>query len=221
MAAGLAALNQRFGQALRAWARRRQGIDPPDLALESRRIYILPTRAGVIFAVITFVMLLGAMNYNNNLGFALTFLLAAVGIVSIHHCHHNLAQLRISALGAEPVFAGDCWQFRFALSNARPRPRWQMRVSWDGETGENCADLRADGQVVMELPLAAPRRGGGPPASLRWVPGQVPRRGELLSPHGHASGVRRPSRRLRDLRVLPALERRGGPGVARHRDRGV
>lgn len=159
MAAGLAALNQRCGQALRAWAKRRQGIDPPDVELQTRRIYILPTRAGLIFALIAFVMMLGAMNYNNNLGFALTFLLAAVSIVSIHHCHHNLALLRLSALGAEPVFAGDNWQFRFSLQNERPETRWQIRLNWDGDTREVCVDLDGSKQVVQQLRLPAPVRG--------------------------------------------------------------
>lgn len=159
MVAGLAAIHDRFGRALRAWARRRQGIDPPDVELQSRRIYILPTRSGLIFGLITFVMLLGAMNYNNNLGFALTFLIAAVAIVSIHHCHHNLTQLRISSLGAEPVFAGDTWRFRFALQNDRHEARWQLRLSWDGENQEYCADLEDCSRHVVELHLAAVRRG--------------------------------------------------------------
>lgn len=159
MTAGLGALNHRLGQALRAWARRRQGIDPPVIELQTRRIYILPTRAGLIFAVIAFVMLLGAMNYNNNLGFALTFLLVAVSIVSIHHCHHNLAQLSLSALGAEPVFAGDSWQFRFRLQNERPEQRWQIRLSWDGNPREYCVDLDGRATAIVELPITAPGRG--------------------------------------------------------------
>ncbi|HWM27174.1 MAG TPA: hypothetical protein VNQ14_01850, partial [Woeseiaceae bacterium] len=57
------------------WARNRQGIDPPSTRLRSRRIYILPTGVGAIFALMTFAMLLGSMNYNNNLSFLLTFLL--------------------------------------------------------------------------------------------------------------------------------------------------
>lgn len=169
MTAAFAALNDRIGQALRAWARRRQGSDPPDVELQSSRIYILPTRAGLIFAVIAFVMLLGAMNYNNNLGFALTFLLVAVGIVSIHHCHHNLALLRLSALGAEPVFAGDAWQFRFSLQNNRRDARWQLRLNWDGEPENVCTDLQGDAQIIVQLPVAAVRRGLHPVPRLRMA----------------------------------------------------
>ena len=159
MVAGLAALNDRFGRALRAWAKRRQGIDPPDIELQSRRIYILPTRSGLIFGAIVFVMLLGAMNYNNNLGFALTFLLAGVGIVSMHHCHHNLAGLRLLALGAQPVFAGEPLRFRFNLENDSGQARWQLRLSLDGKKSDTCADIDPSIQRICELPNDSPRSG--------------------------------------------------------------
>src|SRR6056297_394300 len=61
------------------WARRRQGADPVPVRLASRRIYILPTGVGVTYGLMTFAMLLGSMNYNNSMGFALTFVLAALG----------------------------------------------------------------------------------------------------------------------------------------------
>ncbi len=134
MAKFLASIGKRMGQRARAWAKRRQGIDPRVVSLQSGRIYILPTRAGVIFGLILFTMLLGAMNYNNNLGFALTFLLAGVGIVSMHHCHHNLAGLKISALGVTPVFAGEYLQFRFVVENPSAQARRQVRLGWDGES---------------------------------------------------------------------------------------
>lgn len=159
MAAGLSALSQGFGRALRAWAHRRQGTDPHDLELLPRRIYILPTRSGLIFALIIFVMLLGAMNYNNNLGFALTFLLAATAVISINHCHYNLARLRLSAMGSEPVFAGEDFHFRFALHNNRDRPRWQVRLGWDRDARTRCIDLAPNAQAIVVLPLRAEHRG--------------------------------------------------------------
>ena len=122
----------RWRKRARAWAAKRQGTDPQRLELESRRVYILPTRAGLIFAVIVFTMLLGAMNYNNNMGFALTFLLAGIGIVSIHHCHHNLTGLLLQAVAASPVFAGDDLRFRFTLENPSRDTRWQLKLGWDG-----------------------------------------------------------------------------------------
>lgn len=146
MAAVLQATATRLGRRARRWARKRQGTDPESLQLESRRIYILPTRAGLIFALIVFVMLLGAMNYSNNMGFALAFFLTGIGIVSIHHCHHNLVGLKLKSLSAMPVFAGDPLQFRFLLHNPGNDTRWQLELGWDGEP-----------PVRIELPPASHR----------------------------------------------------------------
>jgi len=75
------------------WARKRQGTDRPVTELHSRRVYILPTAIGLVFALMAFTMLLGSMNYNNNLSFALTFLLTGLGFVSMHQCQRNLVSV--------------------------------------------------------------------------------------------------------------------------------
>ncbi len=158
MANVLASIGRAIGQRARAWAKRRQGIDPPIVSLQAGRIYILPTRAGVIYGLILFTMLLGAMNYNNNLGFALTFLLAGVGIVSMHHCHHNLAGLKISALGVTPVFAGEYLQFRFVVDNPSAQARWQIRLGWDGESFQ-VSELAGGSREALTLELPTSQRG--------------------------------------------------------------
>jgi hypothetical protein len=53
------------------------GPDGDPVVLHRRRIYILPTALGArLRGMSLFGMLLASMNYNNNMGFALTFLLA-------------------------------------------------------------------------------------------------------------------------------------------------
>lgn len=109
-----------------SWARRRQGGDALSATLERRRIYILPSRFGLAFGATIFAMLLGALNYGSSLSFALTFLLAGLGIVIMRHCHNNLRGTRVRFLNARPVFAGDLAEFRFALSNDAPAARYEI-----------------------------------------------------------------------------------------------
>ena len=158
MNAAVAAIGNRLGRRARAWAWRRQGIDPAHVELESRRIYILPTRAGIIFGLIVFTMLLGSMNYNNNMGIALTFLLAGIGIVSIHHCHRNLLGLVVQFRGVRPVFAGERLQFTFALSNPSAKTRWQIWLGWDGQE-PICEEVPAEDGLPVTLPLPTEIRG--------------------------------------------------------------
>ena len=77
-----------------SWIRRRQGDDVDPVELRRNRIYILPTRSGIAYAAMVFAMLLGGMNYNNNLGLGLTFVLVSLGLVAMHHCHGTLSGLQ-------------------------------------------------------------------------------------------------------------------------------
>ena len=63
-------------------------------------------------------MLLGSFNYNNNLGFLLTFLLGSMAFVSVAHTYKNLAGLTVVPAGAEPVFAGGQAVFKFIVDGA-------------------------------------------------------------------------------------------------------
>ena len=72
-------------------------IAPVDTVLGRRQLYMLPTRHGLLFALVLAVLLLAAINYGNGLAYALTFLLASVAVVSMLHTHRNLHRLRIAA----------------------------------------------------------------------------------------------------------------------------
>jgi uncharacterized protein (DUF58 family) len=140
-----------------AWVRRRQGPDTHTVALHRRRIYILPTRFGVLFAVMVFAMLLGSLNYGASLGFALTFLLAGLGLVLMHHCHNNLLGTEIRFLGAAPVFAGERAEFRLALINRTARPRFEIELVHNAHRAGPVDVL--DASETLELGVDTQRRG--------------------------------------------------------------
>ena len=70
-----------------AWRRRVKGWWEARLPradtheLTQRNVYILPTRAGFMFALTLLTLLLASINYQLNLGYVLTFLLAGSGVV--------------------------------------------------------------------------------------------------------------------------------------------
>ena len=80
----ISSIKARAGDRVQSWARKRQGSDPATTRLRPGRVYILPTGVGMIFGLMAFAMLLGSMNYNNNLSFVLTFILVGLGFVSMH-----------------------------------------------------------------------------------------------------------------------------------------
>ena len=98
--------------------------------LSRRRIYILPTRQGVGFGAMLLVVLLGSANYNNGLGYALSFLLASLGLISLVHTYRNLVGLGIRLNPAQPAFVGRPCTFTVSIDNrsAASRPAIVARL---------------------------------------------------------------------------------------------
>jgi uncharacterized protein (DUF58 family) len=141
--------------------------DPPqrDIVLVRRRIYILPTRFGVLFAVMLLLMLTGSANYALSLGYVLTFLLAALAISTILHTFRNLAGLRVSALRTAPVFAGDVAQFRLSIANDATADRYSLALI-HGEREFAVVDVPAEGAVIATAAIATTTRGVFKPGRL-------------------------------------------------------
>ena len=91
----VSALTSWSGRAASRWLFQPGEREPGEVYLHRRRVFILPTKAGLGFAGLLLVLLIGATNYNLGLGFGLTFLLAACGLVDMVLTSRNLAKLQI------------------------------------------------------------------------------------------------------------------------------
>jgi len=111
------------------WLNRRYEKESPPVRLTQRRIYILPTRAGLLFVSTLGVMLLGSINYNLNLGFILVFLLSGVSIASVLHTYRTLAGLILRPGKAESVFAGDKSSVTILIDNPSKVVRYSVEVA--------------------------------------------------------------------------------------------
>jgi uncharacterized protein (DUF58 family) len=143
---------------MRGWILRRQGADAGPVVLRRGRIYILPTPLGLAYAAMVFAMLLGGINYNNNLGLAFAFLLAGVGLVAMHHCHGTLEGLGLSLHSTESAFVGRQVSFSIRLANPSVAPRPRIEVSADDAYADH-ADLPPGSTAATELKVPARRRG--------------------------------------------------------------
>lgn len=147
------------------WINARTPRLPGPVAINRRRVYILPTRFGLGYAGLDLVILLGAMNYSNSLAFCLAFLLAGLGLVAMHQTHANLVNLQLRRRRAMPVHVGDTAAFEIELVNPSRRPRHAVTVCWTDGSGETSIDVEPgqDNALMLRLPagmrgwLAAPR----------------------------------------------------------------
>jgi len=132
-----------------------------DIRLGNRQMFMMPTRMGYFFTLLLFTLLMAAINYENSLSYALTFILAAVAQVSMLYTHRNLLGVRFLAGSSEPVFAGQVARFRFSLRNDAAKPRFQIQLTDQDRIFETIdLGVHAQQQVVLEHP--AKQRG--------WLP---------------------------------------------------
>jgi uncharacterized protein (DUF58 family) len=133
--------------------------------LGRRYIYILPTRQGILFAIVLVCMLVGSINYALNLGFVLTFLLAGLGVIAMLHTWRNLAELTIEAGKTLPVFAGEAARFNLIAADSHRRARYAIAASCS-ELPPVFFDIPADGRNEFALAVPSTRRGWLSPGRL-------------------------------------------------------
>jgi uncharacterized protein (DUF58 family) len=146
-------LYQRIQDRIANWSRRRHGMDQEPFTIVNRRIYILPTRLGLMFASIVFAMALGGMNYGNNLALMLAFMLTGIGFVAMHHCHRNLAGLQIRGVANEPVFAGQLAHLQLAIENNSSQSRFAIVAEASNhESIPLTVDASGNGTLTLHQP---------------------------------------------------------------------
>lgn len=135
-------------------------------ALTQRSVYIVPTRAGLAFAATLLAMLLASINYQLNLGYVLTFLLAGAGLVSMHQTHGTLRGLVLHLKPPRPGHAGDAATVEIVLTNPGRRARHGIALRWrrraGGDGGFAWCDVDAGAQAAVQLAFVPERRGWHP-----------------------------------------------------------
>jgi uncharacterized protein (DUF58 family) len=115
-----------------------------------------------MFGATLLLLLIGSINYAIALGFALTFLLAGMGIAGMVHTARNLAHMAVSVGRAEPVFAGEAAQFRLYLDARAGFDRPAILARHLRSRSQMVVDVPAAGLAEVVLAVPAPRRG--------WLP---------------------------------------------------
>jgi uncharacterized protein (DUF58 family) len=147
-------------KSLQRWLFQLRGPETGEIVLVQRRIFILPTKAGLVFAIVLVLMLSGAVNYGLSLGFILTFLLASLAITGMLYTFRNLAGLRITAARTAPVFAGEHARFAVAIHNPTRTDRYSIALARKKQTRDpDVVDIPAERTAVAHAAIPTTRRG--------------------------------------------------------------
>jgi uncharacterized protein (DUF58 family) len=128
------------------------------VVIRPRSLYIMPTRQGLLLALILLLMLAGSINYGSNLGHLVTFLLGGIWLSAILHTWRNLLGVRIRPAQVGPVFAGQEASFILTISNPSNLDRFGLSLRQKQIQGES-ADLPKGETCQLRLPLPAQKRG--------------------------------------------------------------
>jgi len=146
------------------WLKRRTRLNLP-LTLTYKRIFILPTRFGWMLGILMGAMLIGSLNFNNNLGLLTTFVVAATAINSTLLAYRNLDGLHLRHGTARPVHAGEPVRWQLAAINAGRRDRIGLRLKSGNSHTSFSVPANTSREITIELP--ARHRGWHLPGRLR------------------------------------------------------
>ncbi len=133
--------------------------------LTQRNVYILPTRPGLMLALTLMVLLVASINYQLNLGYLLTFLLAGSAVTGMHVCHATLRGLAMNLIAPPPQYAGAAAVFNVKLTNTRKSVRHGIGLSvlnppdLAGAPHWAWTDVPAEGSSTVQVAFTPSRRG--------------------------------------------------------------
>lgn len=147
---------------LDAWLFQLRGPEALPVRLHQRRVFVLPTPAGLAYAMVLLLMLTGAINYNLSLGYLLTFLLGGLGLVTILHTFSNLLGLEAVSGRVNSVTAGEAAHFKLQFRSDKARPALEITTA----DHASLFSIAAAGQWEAEVAVTTHRRGWQRPGRI-------------------------------------------------------
>jgi uncharacterized protein (DUF58 family) len=129
------------------------------LTLTQHNVYILPTRAGLMLGVTLLVLLVASINYQLNLGYLLTFLLAGCAGVGMQVGHANLRGLSLNLIAPDAIYKGDTAFFSIHLQNLNRRPRYGIGLKLNGSKQWTWTDVASQASAAVQLAYLPTQRG--------------------------------------------------------------
>ena len=150
-----------FRQRFRSWFENRLPLSD-HITLTQRTVYILPTRPGVMMGVTLVILLVSSINYQLNLGYLLTFLLAGSALIGMHVCHGTLRGLAMHLQASGAHYAGATAPVDIQLTNSRRAIRHGIGLSVLDSHASNhwvWTDVPAQGTSTVQVAFKPARRG--------------------------------------------------------------
>ena len=100
------------------------------ISLSQKNIFIFPTPTGFVFAFLLLLLILGGINYQNSLVYAVAFLLGSMFLITILYTFRNLSGLTLEMANTGSAFVGEDVEFVVRVSRAKGRGREGLQLGW-------------------------------------------------------------------------------------------
>ena len=145
-----------FNNRWETWVRKRS-LPGSQQVIDTRNLYILPTAFGWAYGVLVVMLLIGGINYQNNMIFLLTFMLALIGMVSACEAHGNILNLKIKFIAADDTFAGSETRASILFS-ADQQSRFGLYAKFKNQRNTHLGHIPID-EATFSIPVTQLTRG--------------------------------------------------------------
>ena len=127
-----------------------------------------------MLAVTLVVLLIASINFQLNLGYLFTFMLAGSAVIGMHISHATLRGLTLHLKQPQPQFMGSSAALEVQLTSQRSTPRYGIGIAVHGGDDPSAhadhhwawTDVPAQGQAVVHIAFQPQRRGLHPVPTL-------------------------------------------------------
>ena len=159
------ALPSRVRQRIDRWIEAHNPPDSNEIYLHNRRLYILPTRFGYMFAFMLVGLFIAAINYQNSMGFILVFMLTALAIISLWQTHKNLLGVSIRVKTPKPVFCGETCELPLEIRHQNTQHRYALGFQYE-QLAPVYSQLGPGESTVVTLKIPTNQRGQFQPTGI-------------------------------------------------------
>ncbi|WP_196158222.1 DUF58 domain-containing protein [Reinekea sp. G2M2-21] len=146
------------------WIEKRLPVQP-SVTLDQSKIFIVPTRQGLMLLLISLLVILLAINFESALNYALAFWIVSILWVAVHLTFRNLSGLSLIGISGNLVRVGDTAEVTIKLTSRKPIDRGVVEFiheEW-GSVQAHVSGL----ETWVRLPLTAYNRGPVSPPRFR------------------------------------------------------
>lgn len=130
------------------------------MKLKGDRIYILPTRFGIYFLVVIFILFVLALSFGNALALFASIFFASIAMTSAIYTHFNLEKIVLKGVMLPDMcFAGENAAMEVVLENGARKRRFGVRGYIISNTRSKAEDIASMQTGHLTLPFQFEKRG--------------------------------------------------------------